>query len=224
MSQAPEAVILLHGLGRTARSMSSMARALEARGYQVWNKSYPSRKQDIDTLAQHAIAPGVAHCVAMGCTSIHFVTHSMGAILLRQYLQHSPLPSPGHIVMLAPPNQGSELTDRLKGQFWYPRILGPAAMQLGTDAAAKPNALQPVTGTIGVIAGTGLAPPWLNWWFTGENDGKVSVQSTRLQEMSDFLTVRRGHTTIANSPGVIQQVVHFLQHGRFARQRYSQPG
>lgn len=140
----------------------------------------------------------------------------MGGILLRQYLQHERSVDPGKIVMLAPPNHGSELADALKGQFWYPWILGPAAMELGTDASSLPNRLAPVPGNVGVIAGTGSSPPWFGWVFDGEHDGKVAVASTRLPEMSDFLLVEQGHTVMIKNAVVIEQVLFFLRHGRFA--------
>mgnify|MGYP001824435321 FL=1 len=141
----------------------------------------------------------------------------MGGILLRQYLQQRELVDQGRVVMLAPPNRGSELTDHLAGQFWYRWILGPAAMELGTGPSSTPNSLEPVAATIGVIAGTGTSPPWMGWLFDGPHDGKVSVASAHLDEMADFLVVKRGHTTIARDDGVIDQVVHFLANGEFRR-------
>lgn len=212
-----DCVVVLHGLGRTAKSMKNIQKKLEACGYLVWSKSYPSRDENIVNLADSFLDEGIAYCRAMGVVNIHFVTHSMGGILVRQYLQNHVLDNLGKIIMLAPPNHGSEIADHLQAQFWYEWIMGPAAMELGTGEGSKPNLLQPVQGTIGVIAGSIRFEPWFGWMFDGTHDGKVSVQSARLDEMSDFLVVERGHTFIMRSERVIEQVLFFLHHGRFNR-------
>lgn len=74
-----ECVIVLHGLGRTARSMSAIESALKTTGYVVMNVGYPSRKHPIETLVDQYVRPVVARC--KGASTIHFVTHSMGGIL-----------------------------------------------------------------------------------------------------------------------------------------------
>lgn len=212
-----DGVIVLHGLGRTAKSMTPIQKKLEADGYFVWNKSYPSRDENIISLAESFLGEGIAQCRAAGVANIHFVTHSMGGILVRQYLQNRVLEMQGKIIMLAPPNHGSEIADHLQARFWYEWMMGPAAMELGTGEGSRPNSLQPVLGTIGVIAGATSFEPWFSWMFNGSHDGKVSVASTRLDEMSDFLVVERGHTFIMRSERVIEQILFFLQHGCFNR-------
>lgn len=218
---AQDCVILLHGLGRTENSMEDLEEALSSAGYKTWNESYPSTEFDIPTLAQDHISEGLTACG--DSNGIHFVTHSLGGILVRQYLQQNTIDGLGKILMLAPPNHGSEVSDTLKDYKWFQAALGPAAQQLGTGEDSVPNTLKPIPGTIGVIAGNDSSDPWFNWMFSGPTDGKVSVESARLEEMVDFLIVEEGHTFIMNDDEVIRQVKFFLQHGKFDDLIVSEP-
>ncbi len=216
---AADCVILLHGLGRTEASLSKIEKVLTEKGYRIWNEEYASRDADIETLAENHISIGVHQCEEWKTVNIHFVTHSLGGILIRQYLQTNTIDNLGKIVMLAPPNHGSEVVDHLQDASIFQSTMGPAGQQLSTHKFSKPNTLEPIPGTIGVIAGSANSDPWFAWMFTGPNDGKVSVESTRLSEMSDFLVVDNGHTFIMNNREVIQQVLFFLEHGKFKTDR-----
>jgi triacylglycerol lipase len=210
-------VILLHGMGRTAASMRKMARRLRAEGYVVWNESYASTQGEIETLAEEHIAKGLAYCRARDAVKIHFVTHSLGGILVRVYLQKNSIPELGKIVMLAPPNKGSEVADLLKKSKLYRWATGPAGQALGAGDDSLPNRLGPIPGTIGVIAGARTSDPWFSPFIPGKDDGKVSVERTKLNEMADHLVVKRGHTFMMRSKPVLDQVVHFLEHGIFRK-------
>jgi hypothetical protein len=146
---------------------------------------------------------------------IHFVTHSLGGILVRYYLQDHHLPPDSRVVMLSPPNQGSEIADLLKDFFLYRWIMGPAGQQLGTAEDAMPSRLSPVSVPVGIITGDSTLEPWFSSHLPGPDDGKVSVERARLPEMADFMVVHRSHGFIMNDPQVIAQTIHFLRHGRF---------
>lgn len=212
---ANECVILLHGLGRTRSAMQPLEKRLSAAGYFIWNESYPSRKQSIAQSAEH-IAKGLAACQVQGAQTTHFVTHSLGGILVRVYFQQHALNQIGRIVMLAPPSQGSEVASLLRDWWLFRWLMGEAGQQLHTDADSLPNRLKPLPEVaIGVIAGRRSADPWFSPFIPGADDGKISVARTRLAEMSDFLEVEAGHTFIMYKQQVIEQTLHFLQHGRF---------
>src|SRR5208282_2719940 len=153
---APEEVILLHGLCRTSHSMAKMERALTEAGYQVKNVDYPSRKAPIQQLADDAIGKAVGDCQRDGAAKIDFVTHSLGGILVRSYLARHTIPSLGRVVMLAPPNQGSEVVDKLGWLFLFKWINGPAGTELGTDKNSTPNKLGTANFPLGIIAGPSL--------------------------------------------------------------------
>lgn len=209
-------VILLHGLARTDRSMSALADRLEHQGYIIDNINYPSRHHGVPELAASHLAPAIARGVARG-GKIHIVSHSMGAILIRSYLAADPQVQVDRIVMLAPPNGGSELIDTFAGNSLFRRFFGPAALQLATSQDALPNSLPRITGDIGVIAGTKSVNPLSSYLIPGPDDGAVSVQSTSLPEMQDQLLLPVIHTTIMRDPEVIAQVCHFLEFGSFRR-------
>lgn len=213
--KSSECVVLLHGLGRTRRSMKKLEKRLKATGFTVWNKGYPSTSKTIQALTGLEITKVVAYCRRHNATKIHFVTHSLGGILVRLYLQENKLPDQSRIVMLCPPNHGSEVIDKFKKFAAFNWLLGPAGQELGTQEQSMPNRLGPVQADIGVIAGKKSSDPWFSTIIPGENDGKVSVASTRLKEMNDFITVNCGHTFIMNNREVINQIVFYLQNGQF---------
>ncbi|HKW28380.1 MAG TPA: alpha/beta fold hydrolase [Verrucomicrobiae bacterium] len=212
---APAAVILLHGLCRTSHSLAKMERALTGEGYSVHNVSYPSRTASVQQLADDAIGKAVADCQRDGATRIDFVTHSLGGILVRSYLAHHSIPSLGRVVMLAPPNQGSEVVDKLGWLFLVKWINGPAGNELGTDTNAAPNRLGPATYPVGVIAGD-RSINWINsLLIPGRDDGKVSVERTRLAGMSDHIVIHTTHPFIMRNRETIRQTIRFLRTGAF---------
>jgi pimeloyl-ACP methyl ester carboxylesterase len=220
VAPAADCVVLLHGLARTSGSMDDMAAALRAEGYHTENIDYPSREHPIEVLAPEAVMRGVRGCRAHDAQTIHFVTHSLGGILVRHFLAHRPLPELGRVVMLSPPNRGSEVADRLADDAWYRWLNGPAGQQLGTGARSVPLALGPVDYPVGVITGDRQAwfDAWLADMFPGPNDGKVSVARARVEGMQDFLVLPYSHPFIMQAGPVIEQVVHFLRAGRFAEE------
>ncbi|MEM7257005.1 MAG: alpha/beta hydrolase, partial [Pseudomonadota bacterium] len=117
--------------------------------------------------------------------------------------------------MIAPPNQGSEVVDNLRDVPGFKVFNGPAGLQLGTDENSIPSQLGPVTFDLGVIAGTDTINPILSQYLPNPDDGKVSVESTKVEGMDDFLVFAHTHTFIMRSKQVIAQVIHFLQQGQF---------
>jgi triacylglycerol lipase len=212
-----ECVIVLHGMGRTKFAMRKVEKTLAADGYTVWNRSYPSTKKPIEALAAEHITKGLNYCRRTGGDKIHFVTHSLGGILVRQYLQTNTIENLDKIVMLSPPNKGSEIADNLKDIKLYRWMMGPAGQQLGTEADSLPNTLGRIDATVGIITGNSSSDPWFSPFIPGEDDGKVSVQSARLEEMTDFLVVEAGHTFIMSNRSVLEQIRHFLKKGTFKR-------
>jgi pimeloyl-ACP methyl ester carboxylesterase len=221
-SSPQDCVIVLHGLGRTAFSMSLIEDALTRGNYLVWNEGYPSTSGSIEELSGTTIREGLAFCDHNKAAAVHFVTHSLGGILVRQYLQHNTISNLGRIVMLSPPNHGSEVADLLKDYTIYRFILGPAAQQLGTDKGGLTEELGPVKGEIGIITGVSSSDPWFSPVIPGDDDGKVSVESAKLEEMSDFLTVPNGHTFIMRDETVIEQILNFIREGNFSRAELQQ--
>lgn len=208
-------VILLHGMAQPAWSMALLARDLRAQGYRVRNIGYPTRPYDVAELTARYLAPAIVACG--DAQPVHLVTHSLGGILTRCYLQTARLPHGSRIVMLAPPNQGSEVADHVRDWPIYRWWMGSVGQQLGTGPDSIVRQLRPIEAEVGVIAGNRTLQPWFSALIPGPDDGAVSVDSTRLREMRDFIVVGASHTMIMFNHEARSQVRHFLAHGAFRR-------
>jgi pimeloyl-ACP methyl ester carboxylesterase len=214
-TEPPETVVLLHGLARTNGINASLAARLEAEGYRVVNVDYPSTRLAPDELGPH-LAGVVAACCADAPT-LHFVTHSMGGIMVRAFLAGARPPNLGRVVMVAPPNRGSEIVDTLGAEV-FRHTFGPTAAELGTAPGSLPNRLPAASYEVGVIAGTASVNPLGSMLVPGDDDGTVAVERTKLDGMTDFVTVDASHTFIMASEETARQVLWFLRHGRFAHE------
>ena len=215
MAPAGEHVVLLHGLIRTSNSMNKMKAFLESHGYRVCNIGYPSTKQPIDVLTKQALTEALACCEEGKASKIHFVTHSMGGILLRNWLKDNEIENLGRVVMLAPPNKGSEIVDKLGELKLFQWINGPAGNQLGTGKDSVPNQLGPIKAELGVITGDRTINPFLSMMIEGPDDGKVSVERAKLDDMKEFKLMPVNHVFIMQDPDVMQAVLNFIQTGAF---------
>jgi len=208
-----ECVVLLHGLVRSARSMEKLEEQLQADGYRVVNVDYASRSDEIEDLTDQYLPDAIDACGDV--QRINFVTHSMGGIMLRYWFSGNAQVRPGRTVMLAPPNQGSELVDKLQGLPGYKWLNGPAGYQLGTGDDSLPLQLGPANFEVGVIAGSASFNPLYSSLVPGDDDGKVSVERARLAGMSDFIVLEHSHSWMMRADPVIYQVRHFLSTGSF---------
>jgi len=212
---ASEGVILLHGLCRSDASMKKMELRLTDAGFIVLNVDYPSRTAAIETLSEAAIARALQDARLEECTRVHFVTHSLGGILVRSYFKRHEHPRPGRVVMLGPPNQGSEVVDTLGSWWFFKKLNGPAGNELGTDNESTPNTLGAVDFELGVIAGD-RSINWINSMIIeGPDDGKVSVERTKVAGMKAHSVVHAAHPFLMNNDEVIEQTIRFLTTGTF---------
>ena len=214
-----ECVILIHGLGRTYRSMWNMEHTLRDAGYLTVNIDYPSRSKSIEQIARELVPDAIEQCTINNTEAIHFVTHSMGGIIARTSIRAERPEKLGRVVMLSPPNKGSKIVDALKDSWYFRWINGPAGQQLSTAPNSLPNTLGPVDYPVGII--TGNDPAFFDIWFTnfipGINDGKIGVEQTKLEGMTDFMVVAESHTYIMDSNRVQKETINFLEHGVFTK-------
>lgn len=216
MPVAADSVILLHGLARSERSMQKLETALVKQGYCVQNVSYESTRNNVAKLADQAIAPALATCPGNG--KVNFVTHSLGGILVRHYLHNHQIDNLGRVVMLGPPNKGSEVVDKLRDFPGFHFFHGDAGLELGTGETSVPNKLGQADFDLGIIAGTRSVNLFLSGMIPGVDDGKVSVERTKLDGMRDHLEMEVTHPFMMRNDRVIEQVIHYLKTGKFKRE------
>lgn len=208
-----DCVVLLHGLARTSNAMLDLQAELMENGYEVANVSYPSREYPIEELAPMAVEDGLEQCAT--ARRIHFVTHSLGGILVRYYYADHDVDRVGRVVMLAPPNQGSKVADALGDVPGFDWLNGPAGSQLGKGENSIPLSLGTPHFEFAVIAGNRSIDPLSSAILDNPDDGKVSVADTKLDGMSDFRVVDVSHAYIMQNDEVIRLVVQFLRTGSF---------
>lgn len=213
-------VVLLHGLARSASSMEKMANALTAAGFEPCNVSYPSTKHKIEDLTTDFVLPKIQACVGPYPGPVNFVTHSMGGIVVRYLAKHHDVFKYGRVVMISPPNQGSEVVDTL-GEYWiFEWVNGPAGKQLGTTSDSMPNQLGSAPFEFGIITGDRSINMILSLLIDGKDDGKVSIERAKLSGMADFSIVHATHPFIMKNDDVIEQAIQFLRTGRFLIPRH----
>jgi pimeloyl-ACP methyl ester carboxylesterase len=214
-----EIVILLHGLGRTHRSMAGMARYLERHGYRTLNLHYQSLKKPFSALAEDVAGMIDRSPEFHAAEKVHFLTHSMGGIITRHYLakhRHKIGGRMGAVVMLGPPNGGSEIADAFHRLWPYKILFGPAGQQLSVAAHQDHLPGEVIDYKLGIIAGTiGWIYPDGQCILNGPHDGRVTVERTKHPAMADHVTVPVAHGFLMFSESVKKYVVNFLKTGVF---------
>ena len=214
-TSASPPLVLLHGLGRTRWSLWP----LRARQLGADSPSTTSAiRRDVPRSKSSLRTSGVACGVSRNGGVVDVVTHSMGGIVLRAAVAAGNVPAESvrRVVMLAPPNHGSQLADRLSDYLVYRLALGPAAQQIGTGEHSVPRRLPPPPFEVGIIAGRRAANPFFARVLGDESDGKVTVASAQLEGMRELVVVDRSHTFIMWAPDVLAHIFSFLDTGRFA--------
>lgn len=219
-AQPAEVVVLLHGLARTPGSMIGAGVWFRRAGYRVAYVSYPSRKVGIEAAVRDFVAPQVEKIAARpGVRKLHFVTHSLGGIVFRAWAaSHAEKVPLGRAVLLAPPNHGSEIADKLGGWIVARKIMGPVLQELHTGDDSIPRRLGDVKIETGVIMGDEANLPFFRHWLGAASDGVVTVEGGRVGGLKDFLVLPAGHTWIMWRPAVLNAALHFIREGCFPRE------
>lgn len=216
-STSVETVVLLHGVAMPALVMRRLETALRADGYRVVNLGYPSRTMPLEQIARDYLPAQLRAHGAESAARLHFVTHSMGSLVVRLYLRDNHPANLGRVVMLGPPNHGSVAADRAAHHRMLRWITGVNLHALGTGDGGVARLIGPADFDVGIIAGTASVNPLFNRWLAGPHDGAVTVESAKLAGMRDFIVVPHSHTVMLWRAAVIAQVRAFLRDGKFAQ-------
>jgi len=215
--------VLVHGLARSSASMNTLARALNKAGWHTINVDYPSRKFPIATLAPAVFNAAVDACKKLGATQIDGVAHSLGGILFRHFTASQTIEGFGRFVMLGTPNHGSEVVDNLRHVPGFVALNGPAGLELGTGKDSVPNSLGEAAYDTAVIAGTKSINLILSNFLPNPDDGKVSVESARLEGMCAMLLVSVSHPFLMKDDKVIENTIEYLAGGKFLTSNENTP-
>jgi triacylglycerol lipase len=212
-----DCVVLLHGIGMRSYVMNRLESALGADGYRVVNLSYPSRQMSFEEIAGEYLPAQLREHGVADAPRLHFVTHSMGSLVVRKLVQDARPANLGRVVMIGPPNHGSTAADEAKENALLREFLGGNLVRLGTGEDAIARTLGPADFEVGIIAGEVAVNPIFGRVLDGKNDGAVTIDSARLDGMRDFIVVPYSHTLMLWRAEVVDQVRSFLRDGKFAR-------
>ena len=224
-----KAVILLHGLIRTRKSLNVLGDHLrEEGGYVVLNVGYSSTRADIPDHAANlaAVIDGLE-----GIEEINFVAHSLGNLVIRHYLADQtdaacgrcPDPRIRRIVMLAPPNHGSALAEMWAENALFKVVMGPSARSIARGLDQMEERLATPCCEFAILAGGRGDEQGYNPLLEGDDDGVVSVHSTQLAGAADFAIVPVSHTFIMRHPRSLEYTLRFLQEGCLVSDDLRQP-
>lgn len=211
----PPCVVLLHGIGMRSYVMKRLESALRAEGYRTVNLSYPSRTMPFEEIAGAYLPAQLARHDVARAPQLHFVTHSLGSLVMRKLIQDARPANLGRVVMIGPPNHGSAAADVARENALLRKFLGGNLVRLGSGADAIVDTLGPADFDLGIIAGEVAVNPVFGRALGGKNDGAVTLESARLEGMRDFIVVPYSHTLMLWRTEVVDQVRAFLRDGQF---------
>ena len=208
-------VVLVHGLDWFRDTLEPTAEFLTRQGYETINVRYPSRKVEDPQEAARWVRQVIAEQCQDRSRQVHLVAHSMGALVVREYLAAGKPERLGRVVLLAAPNHGTPLADPLK---WKPlaKMIAPA---VGVSCCQnRTGSKLPATADYapGILMGNRSGWfPFLSPFIKGPDDGVVAVASGRLDGMADFRVLSTSHTRMPANAGAQQEVLSFLRAGHF---------
>jgi len=209
-------VIVLHGLGEGRDSMKPLVAHLRTTmNATVLTFGYASTKAAI---ADHGRALAAVVTGLPTAESISFVGHSLGNLVVRSWMaqaREAELARVNRMVMLGPPNQGSDLA-KMAAKVWVLAALSDgAARDLVVDWHKVAPTLPAPQCPFGIVAGGKGDGAGYSMLLDGDDDAVVRVDETRLDGADDFLLVPVHHAAMMKHPAVQQAVSSFLTTGRF---------
>jgi hypothetical protein len=214
MASATHKVYVIHGYGGFGLQMEKIYKAIVKSGYECENFTYQSFTKDIDSVAVSLFEKISAEKI----DTVSFVTHSMGALVVRALYRHldkKPFPFIHRLIMLAPPNKGTPVADFYKTYGIILPVGGPNVQHMTTDSASYANQLPIPTCEVGLILAITGSKPWYNPFMKEDNDGLISANYAKLGIEKDIAVVKSQHATMTQNKKVIKLILEFLKTGSF---------
>lgn len=219
MSSMDQQIILLHGLGRSPRSMRKIELALKKQGYRVKNAGYNGISDNFEQIL-HQILEKIEPWIDPD-KPVNFVGHSFGGILIRGILAKKHPWKFGRCVMLGTPNKGTSIASYVVSHGFLKYFTPNVTHELVPDSELIKNLPEPHIET-GIIAGSKQYNPIIpvSWLYkkatdNAPGDGVVEVSNTECRNMSDFILLPLHHSFMIWDSPLIKQIIHFLQYGCF---------
>ncbi len=207
-------LVLLHGLGRSKSAMWLLASRLEEAGFSVFPIGYKSFNKSPEEILT-SVTQQIESFKADRNTTMHFVGHSLGGLMIRAYLSKNKIENLGKVVLIGTPNKGTTLVDTYRDRWWL-KMTGEMTLALGTDDESFPNSIPKPYYPVGIIAG--VSDGMNNEHFLpGEDDGVVSLESTKVDGMTDIVIVESSHSMMRYNLEVANQTIAFLKNGLFEK-------
>jgi hypothetical protein len=208
-------IYLIHGFGGFQFTMNKIEKSIKNERYQTVNYGYKSFN-DLDTIGKQLYL----QIKNSNVDTISFVTHSMGALLVRSMLQYSAndkyFPKIFRIIMIAPPNRGTEIADFYSSFGIVNYFFGQNVKYMKTDSDSYANRLpKPYDSEIGIIAGIRGKKHGYNLFLNGDNDGGIKPEKTKIGIEKDYITVIGQHNFLLMKKYVSKLVIEFLKYGSF---------
>ena len=208
-------LVALHGLMRSRKAMQPLCNYAAKHGqYKTVNMGYASSR---DAMVGHGRALRSVLQNIRGDVRIDLAAHSMGNLVIRRYWREcidrkeQPDPRIGHIVMLAPPNQGARLATLFRDNQLFKTVWGVSGTQIANWEQLSKQLATP-NRPFGILAGgASLQNPLLD----GEDDWVVSVDETKLAGASDFHVASTSHTAMVSDKESLKCMLRFLKSGFF---------
>lgn len=216
-SYAGDYVVILHGFGQSSKSMQRLETYLTDSGYEVINISYPSSKYSIPKLAKDFVWQEVIKKRTDKRRKIHFIGYSMGGVVARYIIEHIKPVNFGKLVLIASPVGGSEIANLIRDFSFTRKFFGPAVEDLATDSDVIKRLKSRVNYDVGVISGN-ISLNFITSFFliSGESDGTVSLESTKVSGMKDHQIMPYPHFMMIRNSKVPKFLVNFLSCSKFS--------
>jgi uncharacterized alpha/beta hydrolase family protein len=215
ITHATNKVYLIHGYAGLGLELENIHKAIKNEGFESEIYVYPSLSKDVDSVGVELFRK----IQKENYDTVSFVTHSMGALVVRSLYEHidslSSFPFIYRIVMIAPPNNGSPVADFFAQFSFIKFIVGPNVNNLTSNPVTGANKYPIPTCEVGLIAGSYGKKKGFNIFIKDDNDGVVIPEQTKLGIEKDIVFVKSWHVGLLFDKKVIKYVITFLQNGKF---------